>query len=81
VPSECIDDAVIEKCSASTFSIKVVELDASWSDLGAWGSVWQLVNKDEQGKITSGDILLGDNANSLVYASNRLVSAGAGVKM
>jgi mannose-1-phosphate guanylyltransferase/mannose-6-phosphate isomerase len=74
VPGESIDYAVIEKCAASTFAIKMVELDAGWSDLGAWDSVWQVANKDGQGNVTSGDVLLSDTTNSLVYASNRLVS-------
>jgi mannose-1-phosphate guanylyltransferase/mannose-6-phosphate isomerase len=74
VPSESIDYAVIEKCGSSTFSIKMVELDAGWNDLGAWDAVWQVANKDEKGNVTSGDVLLSDTTNSLVYASNRLVS-------
>jgi mannose-1-phosphate guanylyltransferase/mannose-6-phosphate isomerase len=52
----------------------MIELDAGWSDLGAWDSVWQVANKDGQGNVTSGDVLLSDTTNSLVYASNRLVS-------
>ncbi len=74
VPSESIDYAVIEKCIHGDFIVKMVELDAGWSDLGAWGAVWQVGNKDEHGNVTSGDILLSDTTNSLVYASNRLVS-------
>ena len=74
VPSESIDCAVIEKCAVSTFSVKMVELDAGWNDLGAWDAVWQVGNKDEQGNVTSGDILLKDTTNSLVHASTRLVS-------
>jgi mannose-1-phosphate guanylyltransferase/mannose-6-phosphate isomerase len=74
VPNESIDCAVIEKCAVSTFSVKMVELDAGWNDLGAWDAVWQVGNKDEQGNVTSGDILLKDTTNSLVHASTRLVS-------
>jgi mannose-1-phosphate guanylyltransferase/mannose-6-phosphate isomerase len=35
VPSESIDYAVIEKCTGSRYHVKMVELDAGWSDLGA----------------------------------------------
>jgi mannose-1-phosphate guanylyltransferase/mannose-6-phosphate isomerase len=75
VPSESIDYAVIEKCTAGTFSVKMVELDAGWSDLGAWDAVWQVGKQDEEGNVTSGDILLTNTKNSLVHASSRLVSA------
>jgi mannose-1-phosphate guanylyltransferase/mannose-6-phosphate isomerase len=74
VPSESIDYAVIEKCAASTFSIKMVELDAGWSDLGAWDAVWQVGKQCADGNVTSGDTLLVNTKNSLVLANSRLVS-------
>jgi mannose-1-phosphate guanylyltransferase/mannose-6-phosphate isomerase len=52
----------------------MVELDADWNDLGAWDAVWQVGNKDAQGNVTSGDVLLSNTTNSLVQASTRLVS-------
>lgn len=75
IPSESIDYAVIEKCPASDYRIKMVELDAGWSDLGAWDAVWQVGKQDRDGNVTSGDTLLTNTKDSLVYASSRLVSA------
>jgi mannose-1-phosphate guanylyltransferase/mannose-6-phosphate isomerase len=74
VPSESIDYAVIEKCTAGTFLVKMVELDAGWNDLGAWDAVWQVGKHDAEGNVTSGDVLLTNTKNSLVHASSRLVS-------
>jgi mannose-1-phosphate guanylyltransferase/mannose-6-phosphate isomerase len=74
IPSESIDYSVIEKCPGSSYQVKMIELDAGWNDLGAWDAVWQVGNKDEQGNVVGGDVLLSDTTNSLVYASNRLVS-------
>ena len=75
IPSESIDFAVIEKCpSARAFPIKMVELDAGWNDLGAWDAVWQVGAQDQHGNVTSGDTVLTNSKNSLVYASSRLVS-------
>jgi mannose-1-phosphate guanylyltransferase/mannose-6-phosphate isomerase len=74
VPSESIDYAVIEKCTASTFSVKMVELGAGWNDLGAWDAVWQVGKQDRDGNVTSGDALLANTKNSLVHASSRLVT-------
>ena len=74
IPSESIDYAVIEKCPGSQFHVKMVELDAGWNDLGAWDAVWQVGNKDIDGNVISGDVLLSNSTNSLVYASSRLVS-------
>jgi mannose-1-phosphate guanylyltransferase/mannose-6-phosphate isomerase len=75
VPSESIDYAVIEKCTAGTFAVKMVELDAGWNDLGAWDAVWQVGKQDAEGNVTSGDTLLTNTKNSLVHANSRLVSA------
>lgn len=75
IPSESVDYAVIEKCPGSKYPIKMVELDAGWNDLGAWDAVWQVGKHDQRGNVTSGDVLLADSSNSLVYANSRLVSA------
>ena len=74
IPSESIDYAVIEKCPGSSFSVKMVELNAGWNDLGAWDAVWQVGSQDGNGNVTSGDTLLSNTKNSLVHASTRLVS-------
>lgn len=79
VPSESIDYAVIEKCPGSRFNVKMVELNAGWNDLGAWDAVWKVGKQDQDGNVTSGDVLLANSKNSLVHASSRLVSA-VGVK-
>ena len=75
IPSESIDYAVIEKCPGSKYSIKMIELDAGWNDLGAWDAVWQVGKQDAQGNVTNGDALLTNSKNSLIHASSRLVSA------
>jgi len=75
IPSESIDYAVIEKCSTSQFTIKMIELDAGWNDLGAWDAVWQVGQKDECGNVISGDVLLSDTHNSLLYSSDSLLAA------
>ncbi|OYY07875.1 MAG: mannose-1-phosphate guanylyltransferase/mannose-6-phosphate isomerase, partial [Polynucleobacter sp. 35-46-11] len=75
IPSDSIDYAVIEKCPGSQHSVKMVELNAGWNDLGAWDAVWQVGKQDERGNVTSGDTLLINTSNSLVHASTRLVSA------
>jgi len=73
IPSESIDYAVIEKCPGSIFSIKMVELDAGWSDLGTWEAVWQVGHADGSGNVSRGDVIISNSKNSLVYANDRLV--------
>lgn len=73
-PSESIDYAVMERCPGSEFTIKMIPLDAGWSDLGAWDAVWNVLPKDIYGNAHIGDVLNTDSHNTLVHASSRLVS-------
>lgn len=74
IPSESIDYAVMERCPGSAFPIKMVPLNAGWSDLGAWDAVWDVLPKDENGNAHVGDVLTHGSRNTLVHASSRLVS-------
>ena len=74
IPSESIDYAVMERCPASDFPIKMVPLDAGWNDLGTWDAVWNVMPKDNNGNANRGDVLTTDSRNTLVHATSRLVS-------
>ncbi|NBF03348.1 mannose-1-phosphate guanylyltransferase/mannose-6-phosphate isomerase [Pseudomonas sp. Fl5BN2] len=70
-PSESIDYAVMEK----TADAVVVPLDAGWSDIGSWSALWEVGNKDAQGNVCHGDVLVEQTSNTLVHSQSRLVSA------
>ena len=74
IPSDSIDYAVMERCPGSEYPIKMVLLDAGWSDLGAWDALWSLLPKDIQGNAHVGDVLATDSRNTLVHANSRLVA-------
>jgi mannose-1-phosphate guanylyltransferase/mannose-6-phosphate isomerase len=74
VPSDSIDYAVMEKCPGSEFDIRMVPLDAGWSDLGAWDAVWQTRPHDASGNAFEGDAVLHGSRNTLVHATSRLVA-------
>jgi mannose-1-phosphate guanylyltransferase/mannose-6-phosphate isomerase len=74
IPAVSIDYAVMERCTGSRFPIKMVPLNAGWSDLGAWDAVWQALVKDKAGNAHLGDVLTTDSRNNLVHAASRLVS-------
>jgi mannose-1-phosphate guanylyltransferase/mannose-6-phosphate isomerase len=74
IPSESVDYAVLEKCPQTPeFDIRMVPLDARWSDLGAWDAVWQVSDKDAAGNVAVGDVWLRDSHDTLVHAASRLV--------
>jgi mannose-1-phosphate guanylyltransferase/mannose-6-phosphate isomerase len=74
ISSESVDYAVMEHCPGSSFAIKMVPLDAGWSDLGAWDAVWNVLPKDEHDNAHVGDVLHSGSHNTLVHATSRLVS-------
>ena len=74
IPSESVDYAVMEHCPGSAFAIRMVPLDAGWSDVGSWDSVWSISPKDAQGNAFRGDVVEVDTHNTFVHASSRLVS-------
>ncbi|XOJ85142.1 mannose-1-phosphate guanylyltransferase/mannose-6-phosphate isomerase [Methylophilaceae bacterium Uisw_099_01] len=75
IPSESIDYAVIDKCPGSEFEIRAIPLNAGWNDLGTWDAVWQVSEKDDNGNVIGGDILLEASENNLIHSSHRLISA------
>ncbi len=74
IPSDSIDCAVMEHAPAAGLPIKMVPLDAGWSDLGAWDAVWNVMPKDAAGNAHVGDVLFTESRNTLVHATSRLVS-------
>lgn len=78
VPSESVDYAVMEQCPRhpeAGFNVRMVPLNAGWSDLGAWDAVWQVSPHDAQGNAGHGDALFQSSTNTLIHASSRLVAA------
>lgn len=69
-PEDSIDYAVMEKTEHAV----VVPLNANWNDVGAWNSVWEVSQKDENGNSLRGDVITQDTHNSLIHAETRLVS-------
>ncbi|MBA1681630.1 mannose-1-phosphate guanylyltransferase/mannose-6-phosphate isomerase, partial [Escherichia coli] len=53
----------------------VIPLNASWSDVGSWTSLWDISEKDENGNHIIGDSLLIDSYNSYIRADNTLIAA------
>lgn len=79
IPSESIDYAVLEHCPDSPFHIKMIQLNAGWSDLGMWEKVLEISNKDFHGNSVKGDVIVKNVYDSLVIANYRLVNV-LGVK-
>ena len=70
-PSDSIDYAVMEK----TDDAVIVPMDAGWSDIGSWSSLWNISKKDDNGNATYGDVMLHESHNSYIRTDGKLVAA------
>ena len=69
-PDESIDYAVMEK----TQDCVVIPLDADWSDIGSWTSLWEISEKDEHENVSHGDVINYDSRNNYIYSEGSLIS-------
>ena len=70
-PANSIDYAVMEKTARAA----VVPLSAGWSDVGSWSSLHDVLPKDRDGNVASGDVVLESCRDTYVSSSHRLVAA------
>jgi mannose-1-phosphate guanylyltransferase/mannose-1-phosphate guanylyltransferase/mannose-6-phosphate isomerase len=63
-PNVSIDYAVMERIERAV----VIAADFVWSDIGAWSAVWDCAEKDADGNVAVGAVVLETASGSLVYA-------------
>ena len=69
-PSESIDYAVMEE----TADAIVVPMDAGWSDIGSWSSLWSVSAKDQNGNASNGDVILHESSACYVKSDDKLIA-------
>lgn len=70
MPDLSIDYAVMEK----TKDILVYPLPVSWSDVGSWDSVYEMMEKDQNQNVKVGQVHTVDTKNSLIIGGKRVIS-------
>jgi mannose-1-phosphate guanylyltransferase/mannose-6-phosphate isomerase len=55
--------------------VAMLSADVGWSDVGSWAALIEIMEKDPQGNVVKGDVLISDSRNSLLYGQDRLVAA------
>ena len=69
IPNVSFDIEIMEKTKLGT----VVPLDAGWSDIGNWNSVWKVSEKDSNSNYTKGNIYLNESNNCYIESENKLI--------
>ena len=73
-PNISLDYAVAERTSR----IAVVPAALGWSDVGSWGALWELGEKDGHGNVSVGDVLL-EGSTHCYARSDGIVTAVVGL--
>ena len=68
---EVLDRAILERTDRAA----VVTIDAGWSDVGTWESVWSASAKDTKGNSVAGDVVADGMTGSYIRSESRLVVA------
>jgi mannose-1-phosphate guanylyltransferase/mannose-6-phosphate isomerase len=71
MPNISIDYAIMEKTKRAV----VIPLDVTWSDIGSWDSLYEILPKDERNNAKVGKVLDIDTENCLFIGNKRLISA------
>lgn len=70
-PNNSIDYALMEKSK----NVFLVPLNAGWSDVGSWSTMYDVNSKDKDGNVIKGDVILKETSNSLIYSPNHFISS------
>ena len=68
-PNTSIDVAIMEKTNRG----RVLSLDAGWSDIGNWNSVWENSSKDANGNFYKGKVIHKNSKNCYFRSEERLI--------
>ena len=68
-PNISIDNAIMEKTNKAI----VLPLDAQWSDIGSWKSVWENLDKDINGNISDGNVITEKTQDCYLRSENKLL--------
>jgi len=73
--SACPDIAIDYALMEHTQHAGMVRLDAGWSDIGSWSSVWEIADHDAHENSVHGDAVIEDCERCLVHSETRLIAA------
>jgi mannose-1-phosphate guanylyltransferase len=73
--SQAADDSVDYVVMERTKKAWVVPMDAGWSDVGSWSSLWEVSKKDESGNVNRGDVISIDSSDCYFESQDKLIAA------
>lgn len=73
IPSISIDYAIMEKSN----NIALVELKSDWNDLGSFQALYNVKEKDKDGNVLIGDVVVDNVKDSFIHSQKSVVAASS----
>ena len=74
-PDDSIDYVVMEPLTEKQpGSVAVVPLDAGWSDVGSFSTLYDISDKDDSNNVISGDVLTHDSYNNFIRSDYKMIA-------
>ncbi|NWF51607.1 MAG: mannose-1-phosphate guanylyltransferase/mannose-6-phosphate isomerase [Nitrospirae bacterium] len=70
MPSISFDYAVMERSER----IVTIPAEIYWSDIGSWDSLFEILDKDENGNVKIGDVITMDSKETMIIGDKRLIA-------
>jgi mannose-1-phosphate guanylyltransferase/mannose-6-phosphate isomerase len=70
-PAQSIDYAIMEHTARAA----MVPVEMGWNDVGSWQALWDIAERDGNGNVVQGDVLLQDTHNSYIRSEGPVVAA------
>jgi len=70
LPSISLDHGILERAD----NVAVIPVDLGWSDVGTWGALEEIFEKDERGNVILGKVMDLESRDCLIFSQNRLVA-------
>lgn len=70
MPNISIDYAILERSDR----VVTLPLEIYWNDIGSWDALFEILDKDENGNIRTGDIITMETKESMIIGDKRLIA-------
>lgn len=64
------DKAIMEKTKNSV----IIPCDIEWSDIGTWGTIWEIGEQDKNGNVTDGRVATIDSKDCIIHSNSMLIA-------
>ena len=72
--ASCMDVSIDYAVMELSNNVVIVPLDAQWSDVGSWSSLYAIGDKDSNKNVIKGDVITQETTNSYINASTHTIA-------